>query len=92
MASDIPVSGPKSIYNLNNINLKLKVGPVFNADSIKNLTFSSVAYVNLTDPIYKNKVAVKRMRPFIIANNILTIHGRSDFHSGQSENPKIGDI
>jgi FtsP/CotA-like multicopper oxidase with cupredoxin domain len=64
----------------------------FTPDSIKGLRFECVAYFNLTDAEYENKVAVKRMRPLIDGAGKFTIHGRADFHSGKSENPKIGDI
>lgn len=84
LESNKPVSGPKSVYNLNKITLNKRVNPSFNPDSIKNLLFPSVAYVNLTDAAYENNVAVKRMRPLLQANGVLTIHGRADFHSGQS--------
>jgi hypothetical protein len=90
--SNKPVSGAKSIYNINNIKLQPKANLNFNDSSIKNLTFPSVAYVNLTDPVYEQKVAVRRMRPLIEGGGMLTIHGRADFHSGHSENPKIGDV
>jgi FtsP/CotA-like multicopper oxidase with cupredoxin domain len=90
--SNRPVSGAKSIYNINNIKLQPKANLNFNDSSIKNLTFPSVAYVNLTDPVYEQKVAVRRMRPLIRGGGMLTIHGRADYHSGHSENPKIGDV
>lgn len=51
-----------------------------------------MAYVNLTEAVYANKVAVQRSRPLIKAATKFTINGRADFHSGKSENPKIGDI
>lgn len=49
----------------------------------------SVPYTDFNDP--NLPIAVKRMRPLMIfPGPIFSINGRTDFHAGNSENPKIG--
>lgn len=80
------MAGPNSKFNIKNITLlRYNASKDSNAkNTVSNIDLSRwVSYTNLSN-VPEEEVQVSRFRPLIIVNSSLTIHGRVEFHSGQS--------